>query len=108
MVNEFWKRPFNATVSMEFRVCFSFAKYENATLSLCETTNVLIDAFSYSKIHFHQFGSFKLIKNNVKSLNVMQGLSQVWNRYPKGSQNTCAPYRSIIAYDELKDRICKE
>ena len=27
------------------RACFTFAKYENDTLSLCETTNVFIDAF---------------------------------------------------------------
>ena len=26
------------------RACFTFAKYENDTLSLCETTNVFIDA----------------------------------------------------------------
>ena len=39
-------------------------------LSLCETTNVFIDAFCYSKFHFHQLGSFKLIKTMLKSLNV--------------------------------------
>ena len=39
-------------------------------LSLCETTNVFIDAFCYSKSHFHQLGSFKLIKTMLKSLNV--------------------------------------
>ena len=38
--------------------------------SLCETTNVFIDAFCYSKIHFYQLGSFKLIKTKLKSLNV--------------------------------------
>ena len=38
-------------------------------LSLCETTNVFIDAFCYSKYHFHQLGSFKLIKRMLKSLN---------------------------------------
>ena len=38
-------------------------------LSLCETTNVFIDAFCYSKTHFHQLGSFKLIKAKLKSLN---------------------------------------
>ena len=27
------------------RACFTFAKYENDTLALCETTNVFIDAF---------------------------------------------------------------
>ena len=45
MVNEFWKRYFNATVCMEFQVCFTFAKYENDMLLLCETTNVFIDTF---------------------------------------------------------------
>ena len=38
MVTEFWKCLFNATVYMEFRVCFTFAKYEKDRLSLCETT----------------------------------------------------------------------
>ena len=41
MVNELRKRYINATV----RVCFTFAKFENDTLSLCETTNVFIDAY---------------------------------------------------------------
>ena len=40
-------------------------------LSLCETTNVFIDAFFNSKIHFHQLGPFKLIKTMLKSLNVL-------------------------------------
>ena len=39
------KRVAETTVYMEFRVCFTFAKYENETLSLCETTNVFIDAY---------------------------------------------------------------
>ena len=50
---------------MEFQVCFTFAKYENDMLSLCETTDVLIGAF-YSKIHFHQLGLFKFIKTMLK------------------------------------------
>ena len=57
---------------MEFLVCFTFAKYENDMLSLCETTNVFIDAFfCNSEIHFHQLGPFKLIKTMLKSLNVL-------------------------------------
>ena len=31
---------------------------------------MLIDAFCYSKIHFHKLGSSKLIKTMLKSLNV--------------------------------------
>ena len=46
------KRVFNATVCMEFQVCFTFAEYENGILSLCETTNVLIDAFVIPKSIF--------------------------------------------------------
>ena len=42
----------------------------------------------YSKIHSHQLGPFKLIKTMLKSLNVLQGLSPVWNRYPKGGHKT--------------------
>ena len=70
---------------MEFRVCFTTAKGENDMFSFCETSNAFIDAFCYSKIHFHQSGPFKLIKTMLKSLHVLLGLSPVWNRYPKGS-----------------------
>ena len=55
---------------MEFQVYFTFAEYENDMLSLCETTNVFIDAFRNYKIHFHQLGPFKLIKTILKSLKV--------------------------------------
>ena len=79
-------RSFNATVYIEFRICFTIAKYENVLFSLCETSNTFIGAFCYSKIHFHQSGQFKifkLIKTMSKSLHVLLGLSSVWNRYPK-------------------------
>ena len=56
---------------MEFQVCFIFAKYENDMLLLYETTNVFIDAFCNSKVHYHQSGPFKLIKTMLKSLNVL-------------------------------------
>ena len=75
---------------MEFQVCFTFAKYENDMLLLCETSNVFIGAFCNSKIHYYQSGPFKLIKTMLKSLNVLYGLSPVWNHYPKGSRNTWA------------------
>ena len=39
------ERYFNATVRMEFKVGFTFTKYENDMLSLCEATNVFSDAF---------------------------------------------------------------
>ena len=48
-------------------MCFTFAKYENDMLSLCETNNEFIDVFCNSKIHFHQLGQFKLIKTMLKS-----------------------------------------
>ena len=36
----------------------NLVNYENDMLSLCETTNVFIDAFFViSKFHFHQLGS---------------------------------------------------
>ena len=75
---------------MEFQVCFTFAKYENDMLSLCEATNVFIDAFCNFKIHFQRLGPFQLIKTMWESLNVSKGLSPVWNHYPKGSHNTWA------------------
>ena len=67
MVNEFCKRIFNATVDMEFWVCFTFAKYEKYRLSFCETTNVFMDAFfSFPITHLHQLEPFKLIKTVLK------------------------------------------
>ena len=56
---------------MEFEVWFTFAKCKNDKLLLCETTNVFIDPFRDSKVHFHQIGPFKLIKTMLKSLNVL-------------------------------------
>ena len=55
---------------MKFRVCLTLANYENDMLSLCVATNLLIDVFCYFKAHFHQLGSFKLIKTMFKTLNV--------------------------------------
>ena len=50
---------------------FTLENYENYMLSLCETTNAFIDAFfCFSKTHFNQLGSFKLIKTMLKSLSV--------------------------------------
>ena len=50
--NRFWKHLFNATVYIKFPVCFTFLKYGNDILSLCETTNVFIDAFLLLQTHF--------------------------------------------------------
>ena len=44
----------------------------------------------------------------LKSLHVLLGLSPVWSGYPNGSHTKGATKPSIIAYDEIKDRICKE
>ena len=57
---------------MKFQACFTLANYENDILSLLETTKVFIDVFCYSKTHFYNFGSFKLIKTMLKSLNVFK------------------------------------
>ena len=48
MVNEYWKRLLNAIVYVEFRVCSTFAKYENDMLSLGETINVFLTLFTIS------------------------------------------------------------
>ena len=69
---------------MEFGVYFEMAKYKNLMFLLCETSNAFIDAFCYSKIHFHLSGPFKSIKTMLKSLHVLLGLSPVWNCYQKG------------------------
>ena len=49
MVNEFLKHLFNAIAYTEFRECFTLVKCKNDMLSLCETTNVFIDAFVIPK-----------------------------------------------------------
>ena len=107
-VNGFWKCLSNGTVFMEFRVCFAMAEYENDMFLLCETSYACICAFCYSKIHLHPSGPFKSIKTMLRYLHVLLGLSPVWNRYQKGGQKKRTTVRSIIAYDEFKNRICKD
>ena len=51
---------------MKFRVCFTLANYENDMLSLCETNNVLIDAFLLSQNPFSSVRIIKIDKNNVE------------------------------------------
>ena len=84
-VNGFWRRSFNGTVYMEFRVYFTTAKYENDVCLLCETSNAFIRAFCHSTVLFHQAGTFRSIKTMLKSFHVLFSLSPVWNRYIKGS-----------------------
>ena len=91
MVSEFWKRLFNATVYMEFRVCFTIAKYETISCRYVRQSMCLLMLFSYSKIHFQQLGPFQLIITVLKSLDILLGLSPVWNRYPKGSPRKWLP-----------------
>ena len=62
---------------------------------------MFIDAFCYSKIHFHQSAPFRFIKIMLKSVHVLLSLSQVLNRYPKGSHTKETTKRSIIACDEI-------
>ena len=50
--NGFFRHFFNDTVYMEFRVCFTTAKYENNVFSLCKTKNAFIDAFAIPKSIF--------------------------------------------------------
>ena len=78
---------------MEFRVYFAMTMYENDMFLLCETSNA---------------GPFKSIKTMLKSLHVLLGLSPVWNCYPKGFHKKGTTYRSLIAYGDIKDTICKE
>ena len=76
---------------------------------LCETSNAFIGAFCYSKIHSHTSRSLKSIKTMLNFLHVLLGLSTVWNCYPKGDHKKGTTYRSVfIAYDDIKDRTCKE
>ena len=111
--NRFWKRLINGIVYMEFRICFTIAKYENNIFPskyennmflLCEASHVFIDAFGYSKINFHQSGSFELIETMLKYLHILLGLPTVWNSYPICSHKKGA----IIVYVEIKDLFCKE
>ena len=39
---------------MEFQICFSIEKYENASFSLCEISNEFIHALCLSEVHFQQ------------------------------------------------------
>ena len=71
MVNELRKRKFNVTFYMEFRVCFTFAKYETIRCLDVRQPMCLLIHICYSKIHFYQLGPFKLIKTMLKSLNIL-------------------------------------
>ena len=51
---------------MKFQVCFTFEKYENDMVSLCETTNVFISAFLYFKNTFSSVRTFLIDLNNVE------------------------------------------
>ena len=73
---------------MEFQVCFTFANHENDMLLYVRQPMCLLMLFCNSKTHFHQLEPFQLIKTMLESLNVLYGLSPVWNHYPKGSHNT--------------------
>ena len=67
----------------------------------------LLMLFWYSKTHFHQLGSFKLIKTMLKSLNVCKVYLQcgiVIQRVVTKHGLLAFNYRD----DEFKDRICKE
>ena len=70
MVNECLKCLFNATVYMEFQVCFSFAKYEKVGCRYVRQPNVVIDFFLFQN-PFTSVGPFKLIKTLLKSLHVL-------------------------------------
>ena len=61
----------NATVYMEFQVCFTFAKYEAIRCLYVRQPMRLVVHICYSEIHFYQLGTFKLIKTMLKSLNVL-------------------------------------
>ena len=107
-----WRRLFNDNVYKEFRICFTIAKYENDVFSLCETSNAFIHVFFLP--FRNPFSSVRIVKidfNNAEIFHVLLGLSPVWNRYPKGSHTTgpaTCTKGSIIAYDEIEDRLCKE
>ena len=62
----------------------------------------------YYEIHFYQLVQFKLIKTTLKSIHVLLSLSPIWNCYPKGSSKKMATERSMIAYEEINDRICNK
>ena len=86
---------------MEFRICFSISKYENNIFLICETSNEFQNPFSSVR-------TIRIDQNNVETFSLLLGLSPVWNRFLKGGHTTWATKHSIIMYDEIEDRICKE
>ena len=75
---------------MEFRICFSIAKYENDIFSLCDTSNEFTLAFFPFQ---NPFSSVRTVKIDHIFAFFLLCLSPVWNGLP---------------YDEIEDRICKE
>ena len=89
---------------MEFRICFSSAKYENDIFSLSmASSEFFLHAFWLSKVHFHQSGPLKLVKTMLKYFHFYL----VYLQYGIVIQ-TWATKRSVIAYDEMEDIIRKE
>ena len=70
---------------MEFRICLSIEKYENASFSLCEISNEYIHVYCLSKVHFSSNDRKKIDLNNAAICLLLLGLSSVCIRYPKGS-----------------------
>ena len=93
---------------MKFRVSLTLVKYEKDMLSVCETTNVFIDAFCYSKFHFHQLGSFKLIKTKLKFLNVCKVYLQCGIVIQRVVTKYALPSVQLSRMMNLKIKKCKE
>ena len=64
---------------MEFRICFSIAKYENEIFSLFETNSEFIQPFCLSEVHFHQSGplTLKLVKTMLKPFSLFRFISSI-------------------------------
>ena len=77
-------------------------------LSLCETTNVFIDAFCYSKFHFHQLGIFKLIKTKLKSLKVFKVYLQCGTGIQRVVTKYALPSVQLSRMKNLKIEIAKD
>ena len=99
MILSTWKLEYALHLRITKTVCFRYMR---------RTVRLLMHFAIPKSILNNQSGPFKLIKTILKSLHVLLGLSSVCNPYPKGSHTKGATKRSIIAYDEIKDRICKE
>ena len=86
MILSTWNFEYALQLQSTKTICFRYVSHPMRLLMLLLFKNP-----------FSLVRPFKFIKTMLKSLHIVLGLSQLWNRYPKCSHTKGATKRSIIA-----------